>query len=761
MAEGGVSGVIDIHIGSQNQEPNPHYQAHDELISGFPYRSYLVFRGKNNIAERMPGESLLTYLARLRSKQGHSFYHGNTNFMKDVLIWPKRTRVQNTGEEQWYKQNTSGDIVCEMANIRDLSKCTYISGKVSNPTWIHNNIIVEDSFWARHTAMAESSAGSLKLRFIISTSETIIYKNTLPILRTQGSLSISSNQNIQVSSTDIEGGEDQFWYGSYDFFLTIEPGEDQVVEISFNYDLTVTDEYPGVAELFTLIGAPSPISGWNCSGSTGQGYDINPIHKIREILTNPHPWGMGKDEIEINNENFMKAADRIYQERLGISWAIQDKDCLEAIEELCHHIEGGVRQNRQTGKYEIVLFRDNWFAESDIHTIAESKIKAIQLEVQNADEIINHLNVKFYDRDNMKDGAFSISENGLIKTVGHVISEDMDFPYFMNLRNAELVANWKLKQLSTPTWRGEFTTAWSDARKWNRYDLIKLPWSRKWSGTIMVRIMKISLGTSTNSEAVIDFMEVVPYSGMMNTSIVADQPTNISVLPPQPSDATVFELPYYLAVHTNGQRQVDDELNYDDSIGYVAALAAPVQNNSLNAAMYSDEAGASSDFDRVATIPYCEALALDQSINKQAHRFIVKESPYVSLHRARHFSNDQNGALIKINDEFMSFESYDDETKTLTVKRGVLDTGVFDHPKDSILYIFDMADLAINQTRFIDGEIIESKVITTTPSGIYPIDNALVHHVKIQSRAIRPYPPANVKINGEYWAEILDDNIEL
>jgi hypothetical protein len=28
----------------------------------------------------------------------------------------------------------------------------------------------------------------------------------------------------------------------------------------------------------------------------------------------------------------------------------------------------------------------------------------------------------------------------------------------MNRRNAELVANWKLKQLSTPAWKGSFTT---------------------------------------------------------------------------------------------------------------------------------------------------------------------------------------------------------------------------------------------------------------------------------------------------------------
>src|SRR5690606_3552167 len=48
--------------------------------------------------------------------------------------------------------------------------------------------------------------------------------------------------------------------------------------------------------------------------------DINPIHKIREILTDD--TAMGKPESDVNSANFMKAADQIWDEGLGISWAI-------------------------------------------------------------------------------------------------------------------------------------------------------------------------------------------------------------------------------------------------------------------------------------------------------------------------------------------------------------------------------------------------------------------------------------------------------
>ncbi|WP_212139155.1 hypothetical protein, partial [Burkholderia stagnalis] len=144
-----------------------------------------------------------------------------------------------------------------------------------------------------------------------------------------------------------------------------------------------------------------------------------------------------------------KAADRIYGEGLGVSWSITEKSCIDAINELCYHIEAGIRVNRQTGLYEIVLFRDNWFEENEIHTISESKIKSMQYEITNADEVINQVNVNFYDRANIKNSSFSISESGLIQTLGRVNAETLDFPYFMNMRNAEIVANWKLKLLST------------------------------------------------------------------------------------------------------------------------------------------------------------------------------------------------------------------------------------------------------------------------------------------------------------------------
>jgi hypothetical protein len=475
--------------------------------------------------------------------------------------------------------------------------------------------------------------------------------------------------------------------------------------------------------------------------------DLNPIHKIREILTDD--TAMNKPESDVNDVNFKKAADVLHQEKLGISWSVTEKSCLEAINELCGHIEAGVRMNRQTGLYEMVLFRDDWFAENEVHTLPVNKIKSMQLDgATSADELINKLNVSYYNQSAIKNSSFSIAENAAIRNLnGHENSDDVKFPYFMHQRNAAIVSQWKLKQVSTPVWQGTFTTGFYQARKWNRYDLLKLEWPRRWSGTILVRIMKINLGTGTDVS--IDFVEVVPYSSDLSSSIVIDTPVDTTPKPPQPALFKAFELSYLEAVQLNGQKAVDEALAYNPDAGYAAVIAKRPQSNSLNALMYTD---IGNDYERAGAIVYSETAELDQSLSKMDHAFIVKKAGDIDM--------VSTGTQITVNNEIMVYQSYDEETGLLTVKRGALDTVPQNHLAGSVLYFADDF-ITVDPTEYVTGEIINVKALTTTPSGILGLDDTEAQQVEIQARAIRPYPPANVKINGEYWPEEVQGYLEL
>ena len=728
--EGGVAGFIDIHTGTADQLPNATYEKDFPKVSGYPFQSYLVFRG----------------LGKKPAKHYNgSFYHGNSGYMKEMLLWPQRVHVRNDGRPQWYDEKAEINTSNNEANNN------------FDPNWRYK----EDVNYEIYSSIEDETRHSISSVFHDNNHIIIFNHSTISGTREYGKVSAVYDFTGQVGWLTINL---TLSYWGADFkSIKWSGGRFRIIsqsEIDYEKYLTIQIEATNSKGIFSLeVERYSPAnSGVSLLLVIHPYYfepiafsdlkygDINPIHKIREILTDD--TAMNKPESDVNDVNFMKAADRIWDEGFGISWSITEKSCLEAINELCGHIEAGVRVNRQTGLYEMVLFRDDWSEESEIHTLSVNKIKSMSLEVANADEAINQLNVSYYNRDAIKDSSFSIAENASIRNLnGRVNAEDAAFPYFMNQRNAAVVAQWKLKQISSPVWKGSFTAAEYNARKWNRYDLLKLAWPRKWQGTITVRIMKINLGTGTDVS--IDFVEVVPYSGNLSSNIVNDTPVDTTPKPPQPALFKAFELSYLEAVQLNGQKAVDEALAYNPDAGYAAVIAQRPQSNSLNALMYAD---IGNDFERAGAIVYSETAELDQSLSKMDHAFIVKKAGDIDM--------VSTGTQITVNNEIMVYQSYDEETGLLTVKRGALDTIPQNHLAGSILYFADDF-VTVDPTEYVTGEIINVKALTTTPSGILNLDDVDAQQVEIKARAIRPYPPANVKINGEYWPEEIETDLVL
>ncbi|MEQ1411497.1 hypothetical protein [Acinetobacter indicus] len=726
--EGGVSGVIDIHLGTPDQEPNAEYQKYFPLASGYPYQSYLVFRG-------------LTATNPLTEKQttAPGFYLGNSGYMKEMLLWPKRIHVRNDGRAQWYDAKSEIDKYFTHTTppkndfILEFYTRLMIDGVWGYDASSHSSYSTSyNEFTPYYASRGTASGGTLK--YSAHTGVEFIVKN-----KSNAFIEL----NIEKSSEDSKGDSEvsyKYYLKPFETFIITQEahGVNQVGENDFRNGVTIRLT-PKIANIVPALLEHG---------------DINPIHKIREILTDD--TAMNKPESSVNDDNFIKAADRIWDEGLGISWSITEKSCIDAINELCYHIEAGIRVNRQTGLYEMVLFRDDWFEENEVHDIEESKIKDLSLEVMNSDDIVNQLNVTYYDRERIKNSTFSICENGSILTMGHANAESVEFPYFMNMRNAEIVANWKLKQFSTPAWSGSFSTGWREARKWNRYDLIHLPWSKKWNGTILVRIMKINLGNGADNTVTIDFEEVIPHSGEMSTSIVVDESMSAGVQPPKACQYEPFEMPYYLAVMALGQRQVDDELNYENNFGLVGVVAEKPQSNSLYAVMMTHDGTEGEEWLRAATINYVTTADLDQIVSKTSSSFVVKDGADIA--------SVPIGTLIKCGSdwigtpgEWMVFMGIDPYTGVVSVKRGASDTLPQDWGVGTKLY-FCGTDVAYDATEYVSGEEVLVSALTTTPSGVLELKGSIP--IEMKARAIRPYPPANVKINGEYWpAEIETDLI--
>lgn len=727
--EGGFQGVIDVHLGADGQLKNAYLASKDSpIVSAYPNLSYLVYRGAS----------------------GDKGFHlvSMSGMLKEVLYWVKRIHVKNDGSVQWYDSKSEvpegGGNECFFVQGSYSHDGIYISslGTTSPLNYINNST----NF--RWEGSQNRGVQAFEYRFSHASSEDETFTvriqlnagSGLPDVTTIGRV-ILPPTGINVVKNDNNAG---YWNIIVDYTFVVERGSAAAHSVNFSYAYSgVYETSDDLSDFYFESSQLATHSGYICPIDSG---DINPIHKIREVLTDY--TAMNKPESDVNDANFMAAADRIWDEGLGISWAIQEKSCKEAIDDLLYHIEAGIRVNRQTGKYEVILFRDDLLDLDNAMSFDESNIQDLDMEIATTDDLINVLNVSYYDRSNITDSSFSVYENGNIRTLDQEIAESANFPYFMNRRNAELVASWKLKQLSTPTWKGSFTTGVYNARKLNRYDVIKLSWDNLGIVNLPVRVMKISLGDGIDNTVSIDFVEVIPYSSIDYQPVTVDPPTS-TVLPPQPNTSIAFEMLYYEAVQNLGQTQVDAELANNPNLGYVAVASKKPQNNSLNALLYTD---VGTGYTQQSIVNYCPNAQLDQAIGYLDTSFAIKNIDSLSVVTV--------GSTFICGSEIMVYESFDTNTNIITVKRGALDTVPSQHPIDSVIWFYDEYP-NYDTTQYVDGEIVNAKVLTTTPSGVQELADATALPVEINARPIRPYPPANVKIDGQYYLSQAIDGFTL
>ena len=67
----------------------------------------------------------------------------------------------------------------------------------------------------------------------------------------------------------------------------------------------------------------------------------------------------------------------------------------------------------------------------------------------------------------------------------------------------------------------------------------------------------------------------------------------------------------------------------------------------------------------------------------------------------------------------------------------------------------------MDQSEHVDGETVNLKLLTRTSSGLLELAQAPTGVVTLDQRHYRPYPPARVRLNGEYWPESLVGEIQV
>lgn len=765
--EGGWVGTIDIHTGKPHTARKNEYLKRqiDENVSAYPRLSYLVFRGGIPVMGTDPfGNQYIRYIPsafQLVSMSG---------MMKDFLLWVKRTCIKSDGSPQWF-QEINGKIVCEIDGSDNGNAV------VIEPTPLGTVELSAATNWQNKNNPAEMVSGSMSIvRDVVGDFGAIYPKNpkyeyanyisNVPFV-THFTFTFGGSGIVEIDVPVIKGnfgGRDpnsiqHSFTSNFPFFLDEKKSTDstKLYTITAKGGSTVTgsvsvDLYPEPPPFYWFFNhrignisfrqkeeiiIPNPHAAM----------DINPVHKIREILTDYE--AMSKPESDINDDNFKAAAERIYDERLGISWAVTEKSCKEALDELLYHIEAGLRVNRQTGKYEIVLFRDD--LTTPVANFTTSNMKSFNVDIANADDLTNTVNVHFYDRENIKNASFALSDVGGVLTAGRENTETVDFPYFMQKYNAEKVGNWKLKQLATPLWRGSFKTGDYDARKLNRYDVITISYPDLNIISLRVRIMKISLGDGIDNTVTIDFIEITEFSSLDYSEIGIDDFEH-TPQHPQKSIQKFIEAPYFELVQRFGERVVGESLSSTPDLGYVQAMASIPQSNSINAELWTDVGTMLyTETQYVAPLDYCATAELDGAINE------IED--IVKIKNMKNIDKATIGTYIVMNGEILVYLGYQEITGGIMLKRGALDTIPTKHSSGTLFFSGEFS--AIDPNEYTQGDRISGQVLTRTPTGLLDLSVENQIGVVLNSRAFRPYPPAYVTINNLVFPDSINGDITL
>lgn len=481
--------------------------------------------------------------------------------------------------------------------------------------------------------------------------------------------------------------------------------------------------------------------------NTAKEADINPAHIIRECLTN-QVWGIGVSELNIDDLSFKNAADVLYDEQMGMSIKWTDSTSInEFVDNIKEHINAQLYLDRVTNKWKLYLIRDDYDV-ADLISLNESNIRNLDFERRTLAECVNSVTVTYWDRERAKDSTVTVQDIARIAQQGGVISQSIDYKGFTNSDLASRVSLRDLKTLSSTLASVSFDVDESFSENWHEGMPFKLSDSSYGLSEAVMRIRTIKRGDGINNTVYVEAIED-SFSSPMQSVIEYVPPITSGDSTAKNATAIAFEVPYIELVEQYGQDEVDAKLSNYPELGYVGMAAIRPNNQHINASLYVD---AGAGYDERTTLDFCPSASLKNDIGYMDSSFELENVAEFELLEANH--------RIQANNEIMAFVSFNAVTNVINVKRGCFDTVPQKHEAGSKVFGWDNYS-GIDDLGYLSGEILSLKALTLTGSDVLELSEATTHSLTLSSRAIRPYPPAKVKINDVYWPTEIETDLVL
>lgn len=474
---------------------------------------------------------------------------------------------------------------------------------------------------------------------------------------------------------------------------------------------------------------------------------MNVVHAIRECLTDP-VWGMGLPESDIDETSFRAAAKRLRDERLGVCflWDRQ-KTIQDIVQELLKHADAALYVDRKTGLFTIKLVRDDFVKENLLHLTEENIIKVEDFNRVTFGELATAVTVNYDNAMTGKTASIRVEDIALANLQQAHVETTLQYPCYPDAAMAGRAAQRQLRLLSSQL-ASCTVHAGRAAASLTVGDPVCITWPEYGLEDVVFRVTSVAYGDGKSNRVKLSLTEDVFAIPTVEAVQPAPPEWEDPARPPNPATRLVaFEAPYFELVQRQGQEAVDAILSSRPEAGYVGAGVVSPGGAAVNSRFFVD-LNDGQGYQDSAMLDFCPGATLTADVTEVDTVFPISGLSSIS--------EATPGTWLQIDQELCAFVS---ATSTeITVRRGVLDTVPTKHLAGSHLVFWDEFSV-LEETELALSETALVKVAPVSGSGVVALADIEPLSVEIKGRAARPYPPACVKVNGQFFPGIIGGSL--
>ena len=467
---------------------------------------------------------------------------------------------------------------------------------------------------------------------------------------------------------------------------------------------------------------------------------MNPVHIIYQLLTDPD-WGASEETVEIDEPSFIAAANTLCEEGFGLCLKWERKDDVDKyIKTVLDHIGGALFQDRESGLYVLKLLRGDYeiddlplfTPDSGLMEITEDDSEAV------ADAINEVIATGTNPLDRGNDIQVRVQNIAAMQATGGRVSSPVSYPGIPTTELLTRVAQRDLKAASLGLKR--FTVK-LDRRAWRLYPGLpfRIAHPKRGIAEIVVRIGDIE-DPGDFEDGYFQFKVVEDVFSMPLTSFVPpvdgewEGPSQIAL---PALEERLIEASYRDIYIQRGAAEADAMTDSDAVIGQLAA-SANVSNREFQlwSAIDPDPLTHKTDGFFTDYGHLVDPISFYDTVIKLHNRTVGFDPEEVV------------GQALLIGDEIVGVVSYDSVDDEFTIARGAADTIPQEHAAEARAWTID-DDITSDGTLYQSGEVINTKVLSKTSSDLLDLDEADENTITLAARQARPYPPANLEVDGD------------